>query len=53
MLNDQKTYCADHLKKEEAQNAKVTILVRKPNEDRKYILSMFGKICIEEEEEDG
>lgn len=31
---------------------KVTMLVRKPNDDRKYILSAFGKIPIEEEHDD-
>lgn len=31
---------------------KVTLYLRYPNEDRKYILSMFGKATVEEEAEE-
>lgn len=51
-VSDKKVYCAEHLKKEEAENTKVTLILRKPNEDRKYILSIFGKVEIEQDEEE-
>lgn len=45
--SDLKTYCDEHLKKEQIDGSKITILVREPNSDRKYILDMFGKIHFE------
>ncbi len=45
-VSDKKNYCYEHLKKEVEPKTKVTLCLRSPNEDRKYILSMFEKIAV-------
>lgn len=52
LVKEKKYYCYEHLKKDVEPKTKVTLYLRYPNEDRKYILSMFGKVTVEEEAEE-
>jgi hypothetical protein len=51
-LNDDKVYCFEHLEKQHMEGGRMGLLLRQPNQDREYILEMFGTSEIEEEKED-